>query len=183
MFNRSGPPTNTLSLSPSFNPTQTSKKRKRQSSESSDFPPLASAGDHGKPRVPRRIDPDRLAIRLGPELASEMDAFIVPGAKMPSFEQLVTKYNVDRRHIYDYFHSRGLRVAKEDKYLNLSHRMSKKAKPAFSRKPAASKVVPPGDVNPVESATPSPETNSVPSPITTPVSPPRPRYQFLFPPI
>jgi hypothetical protein len=66
----------------------------------------------------------------------------------------------------------GLRVAKEDKYLNLSHRMSKKAKPAVSRKLAASKVVPPGDVNPVESATPSPETNPVPSPITTPVSPP-----------
>ncbi|OAX42663.1 hypothetical protein K503DRAFT_682857 [Rhizopogon vinicolor AM-OR11-026] len=37
---------------------------------------------------------------------------------MPSFaarKELQERYNIDRRHIYDYFHSRGLRVIKEDK--------------------------------------------------------------------
>ncbi|KAI6047979.1 hypothetical protein EDC04DRAFT_2556245 [Pisolithus marmoratus] len=37
---------------------------------------------------------------------------------MPSFavrKELQERYNVDRRHIYDYFHSRGLRVVKEEK--------------------------------------------------------------------
>ncbi|KAI5998005.1 hypothetical protein EDD15DRAFT_2162251 [Pisolithus albus] len=37
---------------------------------------------------------------------------------MPSFavrKELQERYNVDRRHIYDYFHGRGLRVVKEEK--------------------------------------------------------------------
>ncbi|KAG1853995.1 hypothetical protein F4604DRAFT_1591404 [Suillus subluteus] len=37
---------------------------------------------------------------------------------MPSFavpKELQERYNIDRRHVYDYFHSRGLRVIKEDK--------------------------------------------------------------------
>ncbi|KAJ7508687.1 hypothetical protein B0H11DRAFT_1966262 [Mycena galericulata] len=109
-------------------------------------------------QMPRRIDPDRLAVRLGPELTSEMDAFIVPGAKMPTFQvrqELVKKYGVDRRHIYDYFHSRGLRVAKEDKHLNLSHRMRKSAasrKPVVT--PAASSL---NNDNPVK-----PQSSNVP---------------------
>ncbi|KAJ6523597.1 hypothetical protein B0H19DRAFT_650529 [Mycena capillaripes] len=80
MFNRSGSPSNSLSFPPSLNSI---KKRKRHPSEC-DERPAASISD-GK-RVPRRIDPDRLAIRLGPELVGEMDAYIVPGAKMPSFQ-------------------------------------------------------------------------------------------------
>ncbi|KAF8640443.1 hypothetical protein AX17_000108 [Amanita inopinata Kibby_2008] len=51
-----------------------------------------------------------------------MEALIVPGAKMPNFtirKDFQERYCVDRRHIYDYFHSRGLRVAKEDKHNNL----------------------------------------------------------------
>ena len=59
----------------------------------------------------RRVNPARLAIRLGPELVAEMEALIVPGAKMPTFavrKDFQERYNVDRRHIYDYFHSRGL---------------------------------------------------------------------------
>jgi hypothetical protein len=90
----------------------------------------------------RRVNPQRLAIRLGPELVAEMEAHIYPGAKMPSFDVrkvFQDKYNVDRRHIYDYFHSRGahafyflavytvfpitalgLRVAKEDRHTNLT---------------------------------------------------------------
>ncbi|KAF7337598.1 hypothetical protein MSAN_02233100 [Mycena sanguinolenta] len=178
MFTRSDSPSTPLFL----NSSQTSKKRRR---ECLDCPELPASS--GKPKVPRRIDPDRLAIRLGPELVSEMDAYIVPGAKMPSFEvgarrfpspslqrirqDLVKRYGVDRRHIYDYLHSRGLRVAKEDKHLNLSHRMSRKPAASSQRaavsKPAASKVVSSDPVKPVESAifdSPPPETN--------PISPP-----------
>ncbi|KAI6136280.1 hypothetical protein F5141DRAFT_995389, partial [Pisolithus sp. B1] len=33
-------------------------------------------------------------------------------------KELQERYNVDRRPIYDYFHSRGLRVAKEEKVSN-----------------------------------------------------------------
>ncbi|KAF9469689.1 hypothetical protein BDZ94DRAFT_1243027 [Collybia nuda] len=39
-----------------------------------------------------------------------MEAYIVPGAKMPNFtirKDFQERYCVDRRHIYDYFHSRG----------------------------------------------------------------------------
>ncbi|RDB29082.1 hypothetical protein Hypma_015956 [Hypsizygus marmoreus] len=77
----------------------------------------------------RRVNPLRLATRLGPSLVAEMEALIVPGAKMPPFsvrKDFQERYNVDRRHIYDYFHSRGLRVAKEDRHTNLTRgRLSK----------------------------------------------------------
>lgn len=58
----------------------------------------------------RRVNPQRLAARLAPELVAEMEAYIVPGAKMPNFtvrKDFQERYCVDRRHIYDYFHSRG----------------------------------------------------------------------------
>lgn len=67
--------------------------------------------DDGRPKT-RRVNPQRLAIRLGPELVEEMEAYIVPGAKMPPFsirKDFQERYSVDRRHIYDYFHSRGNR--------------------------------------------------------------------------
>jgi hypothetical protein len=97
----------------------------------------------------RRVNPDRLALRLDPGLVAEMDALIIPGAKMPTFsvrKDFQERYKVDRRHIYDYFHSRGaghpvymakfpltvcltgLRVAKEDKHNNLTRAVSFKAK-------------------------------------------------------
>lgn len=67
----------------------------------------------------RRVNPESLAIRLGPELVSELNALIIPGNRdMPSFavrKELQERYNIDRRHLYDYFHSKGLRVVKEDK--------------------------------------------------------------------
>lgn len=67
----------------------------------------------------RRVNPESLALRLGPDLVRDMEALIVPGnIEMPSFavrKELQERYNVDRRHIYDYFHSRGLRVVKEEK--------------------------------------------------------------------
>ncbi|KAJ7904890.1 hypothetical protein B0H13DRAFT_2334545 [Mycena leptocephala] len=168
MFNRSVSLSISLSFPPPLNATQNHKKRRRQPSEFDERPPAASTSD-SKPKVSRRIDPD---CRLGPELVNEMDAFIVPGAKMPSFQirqQFVKKYNVDRRHIYDYFHSRGLRVAKEDKHLHISHRMRK---PAASQ-PAASQIISPNDLNLVESAIvsdPSPAVDSAPS-NTNPISP------------
>ncbi|KAI5833759.1 hypothetical protein K523DRAFT_264718, partial [Schizophyllum commune Tattone D] len=54
---------------------------------------------------------------------------------MPVFEvrkSMQERYSVDRRNIYDYFHSRGLRVSKEDKHQNLVR----------SRKAAAAKTAP-----------------------------------------
>jgi len=101
--------------------------------------------DDGRPKT-RRVNPQRLAVRLGPELVAEMEALIVPGAKMPIFavrKDFQERYQVDRRHIYDYFHSRGthcfissiedfslyagLRVAKEDKHTNLIRGRAMKA--------------------------------------------------------
>ncbi|KAG6851342.1 hypothetical protein H0H93_005740 [Arthromyces matolae] len=110
----------------------------------------------------RRVNPQRLAARLGPEIVADMEALIYPGAKMPSFEVrrvIQEKYSVDRRHIYDYFHSRelhvlpGLRVAKEDRHTNLTRgRLSKLAKQTQSKTP----TVGPGVVDPpVEKASPS----------------------------
>lgn len=68
----------------------------------------------------RRVNPESLALRLGPELVGELNALIVPGNRdMPSFavrKELQERYNIDRRHLYDYFHSKGLRVVKEDKH-------------------------------------------------------------------
>lgn len=70
----------------------------------------------------RRVNPESLALRLGPDLVRDLDALITPGnTEMPSFavrRELQERYNIDRRHIYDYFHSRGLRVVKEDKHGN-----------------------------------------------------------------
>ena len=101
----------------------------------------------------RRVNPERLALRLDPDLVAEMDALIIPGAKMPTFavrKDFQERYQVDRRHIYDYFHSRGsfvslrpvdfggliskciptgLRVAKEDKHNNLTRALSLRKPP------------------------------------------------------
>lgn len=67
----------------------------------------------------RRVNPESLAVRLGPELVTELESFVKPGViEMPSFairQEIQERYNVDRRHIYDWFHSKGLRVTKEDK--------------------------------------------------------------------
>ncbi|TBU50023.1 hypothetical protein BD309DRAFT_946225 [Dichomitus squalens] len=67
----------------------------------------------------RRVNPESLAIRLGPELVAELERYVEPGAvEMPSFairQEIQMRFNVDRRHIYDWFHSKGLRVTKEDK--------------------------------------------------------------------
>jgi len=88
--------------------TSFSKKRPRRHLIE-DSPDPLEVTDDGRPKT-RRVNPARLAIRLGPELVSEMEAYIVPGAKMPNFtvrKDFQERYSVDRRHIYDYFHSRG----------------------------------------------------------------------------
>src|SRR5882762_5971906 len=67
----------------------------------------------------RRVNPESLAARLGPELVTEMEKHILPGnIEMPPFSvrrDIQLRFGIDRRHIYDFFHSRGLRCIKEEK--------------------------------------------------------------------
>lgn len=91
-----------------------------------------SPGGNSGPMKSRRVDPERLACRLDPNLVQDMEVLIAQGSRMPPFEirkELQERYKVDRRHIYDYFHSRGMRVAKEDKHRNLSRRRAMLSKP------------------------------------------------------
>ncbi|KAK0233826.1 hypothetical protein IW262DRAFT_1488096 [Armillaria fumosa] len=113
-----------------------SKKRKRASgqNESPDTEALLPDGTDDNTK-PRRVNPLHLAARLGPDLVREMEVHIKPGAYMPSFsirKDLQERYNVDRRHLYDYFHSRGLRVAKEERFNNLTRSRMQKAQLAAS---------------------------------------------------
>jgi hypothetical protein len=122
-----------------------SRKRNRDCFDEILDDPMWELNDDGRPKT-RRVNPQRLAVRLGPELVAEMEALIIPGAKMPTFavrKDFQERYQVDRRHIYDYFHSRGahcfvfqyqkfllyagLRVAKEDKHTNLIRGRAMKA--------------------------------------------------------
>jgi len=95
---------------PSFHQRRTIlRKRVRRVPPSGE---LIILGDttHEGPAKTRRVNPQNLADRLGPELVRDMEAHIFPGAKMPTFsvrKELQERYHVDRRHIYDYFHSRG----------------------------------------------------------------------------
>ncbi len=76
----------------------------------------------------RRVNPESLAARLGPELVAEMEKHIIPGRiEMPPFSirrDIQIKFGIDRRHIYDFFHSRGLRCVNEktmrNSYLEVS---------------------------------------------------------------
>jgi hypothetical protein len=76
----------------------------------------------------RRVNPESLAARLGPELVAEMEKYIIPGRiEMPPFSirrDIQIKFGIDRRHIYDFFHSRGLRCLNEkamrNNYLEVS---------------------------------------------------------------
>lgn len=69
-----------------------------------------SPGGNSGAMKSRRVDPERLACRLDPNLVQDMEVLIAQGSRMPPFEirkELQERYRVDRRHIYDYFHSRG----------------------------------------------------------------------------
>jgi hypothetical protein len=105
------------------------RPRKRTRGNPSDL----ATGEHPIPTPPppppvsverRRVNPESLARRLGPDLVREMEVYISSGNKeMPSFairRELHERYGIDRRHVYDYFHSRGLRVVKEEKHQNLT---------------------------------------------------------------
>ena len=67
----------------------------------------------------RRVNPASLESRLGPELVKELESLLTPGStEMPSFaarQAIQKKYNIDRRHIYDWYHTKGLRVSNERK--------------------------------------------------------------------
>ena len=79
-------------------------------------PPPPPHLDLGPPQR-RRVNPESLAARLGPELVAEMEKHIIPGSiEMPPFSvrrDIQIKFGIDRRHIYDFFHSRGLRCLNE----------------------------------------------------------------------
>ena len=65
----------------------------------------------------RRVNPENLVFRLVPDLLPDIEALILPGnVEIPSFAvqlELQKRYNVDRCHIYNYFHSRGLRSSEK----------------------------------------------------------------------
>ncbi|RXW19330.1 hypothetical protein EST38_g6522 [Candolleomyces aberdarensis] len=64
--------------------SRVSRKRARDSAKEQHFEEQFDINDDGRPKT-RRVNPARLALRLGPELVAEMEALIVPGAKMPTF--------------------------------------------------------------------------------------------------
>ncbi|KAI0094542.1 hypothetical protein BDY19DRAFT_913314 [Irpex rosettiformis] len=69
--------------------------------------------------IRRRMNPDSLAFRLGPDLIKELEKLLTPGmTEMPPFsvrQEIQQRYKVDRRHIYDWFHNKGLRVSSSEK--------------------------------------------------------------------
>lgn len=91
-------------------------KRLRNSLSLADSP-MSTPGSNSLTK--RRVNPESLAMRLGPQLVNELEALLQPGAtEMPPFhvrQAIQKRYNIDRRHIYDWFHSKGLRVTKDDK--------------------------------------------------------------------
>ncbi|PCH34110.1 hypothetical protein WOLCODRAFT_160606 [Wolfiporia cocos MD-104 SS10] len=87
-------------------------RRSKRSLSRSDGPVSATGGR-------KRANAESLAARLGPELVRELEALLKPGmTEMPPFavrQAIQKRYNINRRHIYDWFHSRGLRVTKEER--------------------------------------------------------------------
>lgn len=141
--------------------SKSTRKRNRESFDENFDDTIWDLTDDGRPKT-RRVNPQRLAIRLGPDLVAEMEAHIIPGAKMPTFavrKDFQERYSVDRRHIYDYFHSRGkalinnsglfwtyflhigLRVAKEDKHTNLIRGRALKAQAQAQAIPKVSVLI------------------------------------------
>lgn len=123
------------SLSPSLKRT-----RSNTSQEEHDFTPDTKQKPRGRKSLPgalslstsatsvdtpsnaairRRMNPDSLAGRLGPDLVKELESLLKPGmTEMPSFtvrQEIQQRYNIDRRHVYDWFHNKGLRVTTSEK--------------------------------------------------------------------
>jgi hypothetical protein len=114
-----------------YNPEESSSdlslvdaKRLRRTQADSGRTKLVPAADNENALpLRRRVNPDSLAVRLPANLVLELDALISPDhTDMPTFavrKELQERYDIDRRHIYDYLHSKGLRVVKEDRISNL----------------------------------------------------------------
>ena len=87
----------------------------------------------------RRVNPESLAARLGPEVVAELERHIEPGSiEMPSFSvrrKVQVDFNVDRRHIYDFYHSRGLRCLRNERATRVKKR---EADPVIIEDPPAS---------------------------------------------
>ncbi|KAI0068006.1 hypothetical protein BV25DRAFT_1911043 [Artomyces pyxidatus] len=106
------------SCNPSSNPLKIHQGSAYQHPQYAPAPQNEAALAFGPPQR-RRVNPESLAARLGPELVAEMEKYIIPGnIEMPSFNirrDIQVKFGADRRHIYDFFHSRGLRCLKDEK--------------------------------------------------------------------
>ncbi|EIN14394.1 hypothetical protein PUNSTDRAFT_41624 [Punctularia strigosozonata HHB-11173 SS5] len=102
-----------------FTDSESISPAKRRRSDCHSPPSLDVATvEHPKPER-RRVNPETLAQKLGPQVVADLQACITPGmTEMPSFEirkRIQQRYNIDRRHIYDWFHAMGLRVVKDEK--------------------------------------------------------------------
>ena len=80
---------------------------------------LSSSKSSDSAAIRRRMNPESLAGRLGPELVKELEGLLKTGiTEMPSFavrQEIQQRYNIDRRHIYDWFHNKGLRVTTSER--------------------------------------------------------------------
>jgi len=87
--------------------------------DSNPFNAQPTSSHHLESRSPqrRRVNPESLAARLGPELVCRDGKTYHPGRiEMPPFSirrDIQIKFGIDRRHIYDFFTSRGLRCVNE----------------------------------------------------------------------
>ncbi len=114
-------------------PTYSTGKNALCDNNSCDVPPTNPPQKYPElgPPQRRRVNPESLAARLGPELVAEMEKHIIPGSiEMPPFSvrrDIQIKFGIDRRHIYDFFHSRGLRCLNEktmrNSYLEVSYQL------------------------------------------------------------
>jgi hypothetical protein len=89
------------------------RRVRRSSAYSIPPPPTVDKQDR------RRVNPEALASRLGPRIVAELNALIPAGSvEMPSFaarKDVQQRFGIDRRHIYDYYHAKGLRVVHGDR--------------------------------------------------------------------
>ncbi|TCD65468.1 hypothetical protein EIP91_002585 [Steccherinum ochraceum] len=142
----------------------------------------------------RRVNPASLATRLGPELVKELESLLTPGmTEMPSFaarQAIQKKYDIDRRHIYDWYHTKGLRVSGKEKDVPLRG-LEQEGKVLRSRIPQRLIKQRPAQIEipaPSPAPTVAPSTSSSSSP-STPLMPLTPSssynatgYESGFPP-
>ncbi|KAF5368546.1 hypothetical protein D9758_002232 [Tetrapyrgos nigripes] len=154
------------------------RKRNPSTNENTKAVTVNVVDDDGPPESRRaknrRVNPEKLAERLGPDLVREMEVYIQSGAMMPNFairKELQERYQVDRRHLYDYFHARGLRVAKEDRHCNLARSRQAKAKAKAVKEASRTSSVTPSPLPPSSASQLPKKQDEIPSPqahISTP---------------